>query len=156
MVKKKLFEVTGTVNNINNYGVNNGIMAGTIVLPEDSPISFVDNFIITPISNATILGDNKYGYEIKPKRGTWNTPFVGYPYDEDGSVNGSLGVLLSSSGTNFYKNLKTNIDIKFQVFSMVSPVTQYVGIVFLCKSKPSVLIIGDRTNPKSFYSTSLP
>jgi len=65
LVKKKLQQVT----NITNNGVNNGIMAQTVVVPEDKEIPLENNFSIEKETdtNFTNLHKNKIVYEIKPK-----------------------------------------------------------------------------------------
>lgn len=164
MGKKKLYEVTGTINNINIYGVNNGIIAGTVVVPEESPIAFTDNFTITPILDTNILKkrSGKFFYELKPKRGIWGTPFVAYPLNEDSLVKGSFGSKysgFSSGGSNtklFTSNKFTTGIICKYFFSTKPRSTQYEGLLFSCNKQPSVLIFGDEENPNSLYFISFP
>ncbi|MEJ7684951.1 MAG: hypothetical protein WKG06_45320 [Segetibacter sp.] len=88
MVKKKLQQVT----NITNNGINNGIMANTVIVPSDKEIPLVDNFIIEEVTDTAFLNlyKKKIIFEIKPKQGLWYSPIIAFPSKEDSLVQGMM------------------------------------------------------------------
>lgn len=161
MVKKKLQQVT----NITNNGTNYGIIAQTVIVPDDKDVLIEDNYTITPITDVAFLKKYRnpnYAYELKPKQGNWNQPYIAYPVDEDSTVMGkiyppSLALYtffdcisnLYNDDHLYYTNLKIKGIIGINA-------TRDLPVVFVCNKKPSILFFGDYLNTKKIYTVKFP
>lgn len=65
-----------------NNGINNGIMAGTVVVPVDKEIPLNSNYVARYVDSLTI--------ELRPKHGKWVNSYIVYPLDEDSLVRGEI------------------------------------------------------------------
>ncbi len=157
MVKKKLQQVT----NITNYGINNGIIAGTVIVPPDKDIPLTENYSISQYDTGAVnIYERKNIYEFKPKIGTWTIPFFAWPKNEDIHVRGKLCGKSSSLMLN-----EDTASITFEGKIYLVNVTRNIGRVsnsssgslFAFDNLPSVLFFGDYENLNSqFFITTIP
>lgn len=160
MVKKKLQQVT----NINNYGINNGIIAKNVIIPENSDYPISNNFTIEQIKDTLILQklNPYYIFEIKPKNGVWHQPTVGWPKEDKNILTTESKIshtLTKSTGVFGGSSIETylvNNDTTLFIFSYSNePVTKNHSIYFFCKKLPNTLIFGDRIDPQKMYTVYL-
>jgi hypothetical protein len=150
---------TSSLNIINNYGINNGIIASTINVLEtninDSLIK--DNFeFIQHKEPYSFLPSGFSAIETKPKYGTWQTPFYGYPIEEDSLVNGKIRTKIpglqqfTSNIADIYKK-----DTKYVLkvyYTSQSIATNKNGLLFLYNKRPSILFFGDFGDDGKIYA----
>lgn len=138
---------------ITNNGVNNGLMAGVVLVPESADITFKDNFVVTP----SAFGE-KLAWEVKPKKGSWMVPYIAYLKDEDSLVKGSIisrgGTSMGSGGTGTIKTKDGMYDVIYKT-NIGNPANQFTGNLFICSEKPSILFFGDLNDPRKQYLIKL-
>jgi hypothetical protein len=143
--------------NVTNNGVNNGLMAGVVVIPEDKKVPLSQNYSIT-LYNGPDLPDQYKGkivYEIKPRQGAWYTPFIGYPLNEDSIVNGqlvakSLILFNHSEGVTDLTTEGKTTTYKFHYGSSTEPANPSNGYLFVCDRMPSSIYFGEWTDDRKY------
>jgi hypothetical protein len=143
-----------------NYGTNNGVMANTVVVPEDSNIPLKDNYDISNVTDTLFTKnkrlEHKFIFELKPKQGVWYNSFVAYPLDEDSLVKGSftpkaLSYSMMGGGGTLSLPLKDGTRKSFKYFNMNKVANPYMGNILICDKPPSILLFGDFDNPSKQY-----
>lgn len=133
-----------------NNGVVNGIMAGVVVIPEDTQVPLLYNFVVNFTYDNT---NERLRWEIMPKQGTWSSPYIGYLI-EDSLINASIcwpeGVLMGIDGENV-----VNIDGKLKPTRTVmssTPASINKGLILTSDTKPSIIFFGDiEDSQKQYY-----
>lgn len=136
---------------VTNSGVNNGVMAGVFIVPEDKDLPIENNFIIT--SSKIDMGNNilKPCVLTSPKQGLWHTPFFAYPASEDSLVKGAMNTIMFNSQL---KDVTINGKLlKVKIFSSNSsgPSSESNPYLLYFDKYPSVIFFGDLSNQKKSY-----
>lgn len=153
-----------SITTITNNGINNGVMAETVIVPDSKEIPLANNFIITPVTDTlfthAIGYKNKFIFEIKPKQGVWYNPFIAYPIQEDSLVQGdfhpkALSYSMMGGGGTATIKLKNGNVLNLKTLNINKVSNSFIGNIFTCNEKPSLLVFGDSDNPTKQYIVSL-
>ena len=150
-----------------NNGTNNGVMANTVVVPDDANIPLENNYTLTKVTDTIFTNKpfykNKFIFEIKPKQGVWYNPFIAYPIEEDSLVKGdfhpkALSYSMMGGGGSGTITLKNGKTLNLKSINIIRATTPYLGNIFICNKPPSTIVFGDLDNPTKqyilFYSDS--
>lgn len=125
-------------------------MAQTVIVPEDKDIPLKDNFSFIRVDTNKLRQDGikyKYAFEMRPKIGIWNAPFIAYPYSDSAKISAYFGPAymgFSSMGTQIVDYMVNGKIIAMQVYILSSSIsTKNRGNFLYCAEKPDFLIFGD-------------
>lgn len=137
---------------VTNNGVNNGVMGGVFIIPEDKDLPIENNFTIT--SSKIDIGNNiiKPCVVASPKQGLWYTPFFAYPEGEDSLVNGSMGTPMFNSNISDLIYRGKQLKVKLFFSNSLGPASASNQYLFNFDKLPSIIFFGDLSNPKKIYS----
>lgn len=150
--------------NVTNNGINNGLMAGVIVVPEDKEIPLSQNFSIDLFTDPNFQNVNKgkIMYEIKPRQGVWYKPFMGYPLEEDSLVKGKMtpkafAYMMAGSGESVVDLTIAGKTSKYKIHfgSSSEPANPLNGYLFICDQIPSIIVFGESSDNRKYYYQKL-
>lgn len=149
---------TANTNSYSNYGpvtnYGSGMAAGVVVFPGGKKVPVEDNFQI--LKSDLFSQSGKLGYEFRPKQGTWQSPFIAYPLDEDSVVKGrlvsKLGAFQTASSEREFNDPISNKPKIFRVETIMGEQsTPQSGSIFQCETRPSVILFGDIVDPAGYH-----
>lgn len=140
---------------VTNYGINNGIIAGTVILPEDKTEMIEDNF---EVITTTLKYKNSEESVIKfnPKVGEWSYFYAAIAKKEVPLVKPSLLTPLFFSDTIYVKENKTkDLELFILKSNHNGSCSKQNPYYLKYQNLPSEIWFGDLSNPKKNYKVSL-